>query len=99
MSQKEVRLTAVLRAQPGKEAELEATLRKLATEVRGEPGCVQYTLHANPAEPGEFVFYEIWADQAALDQHAQAPALQAVRGPFELLLREPPLLTFLQVLS
>lgn len=99
MSQKEVRLTAVLRAQQGKEAELEAILRKLAAEVRLEPGCVQYTLHANPAQPGEFVFYEVWMDQAALDTHARAPALQAAKAPFEATLREPPLLTFLQVLS
>ncbi|GAB3251960.1 putative quinol monooxygenase [Chitinimonas naiadis] len=93
-----VRLTAVLRARAGQESALRDVLLALVQQVVEEPGCIQYSLHANPGRPGEFVFYEVWADQAALDVHAQAPALRAAGPRFADLLAEPPVLTPLVLL-
>lgn len=39
---------------------------------RAEDGCLEYTMAADPVEPGRVVLYERWADQAALDAHLAA---------------------------
>ena len=45
---------------------------------RSEPGCLEYTMSADPIDPGRVVLFERWADQASLDTHIagirQAPA-------------------------
>ena len=58
-------------AKPGHEDELRAKLKTLIEPSRAEPGCVMYTLHENPAEPGKFLFYEIWKDDAAFEYHTK----------------------------
>ena len=37
---------------------------------RAEDGCLEYTLAADPVEPGRVVLFERWASQEALDAHA-----------------------------
>jgi quinol monooxygenase YgiN len=39
---------------------------------RAEPGCLEYTMSADPIDPGRVVLFERWADQAALDVHMAA---------------------------
>jgi len=39
---------------------------------RGEPGCLEYTMSADPIDPGRVVLFERWADQASLDTHIAA---------------------------
>jgi quinol monooxygenase YgiN len=58
-------------AKPGHEDELRQKLMTLIEPSRAEPGCVMYTLHENPSEPGRFLFYEIWKDDAAFEYHTQ----------------------------
>ncbi len=48
-------------------AELQA-----ATE-RDEPGCVVYTISADPANPGRIRIVELWESAEALDAHFQHP--------------------------
>lgn len=50
-------------------------LKKLVPLVRKEPGCEAYILHQDVEKPEEFHFYEVWADQKALDVHSTAEAL------------------------
>lgn len=60
-------LTAVLKAKPGKEAELEAVLRDQVKGVDAEePGACAYTLHRSAEAPGTFFFYEQYEDEAAI---------------------------------
>ena len=40
---------------------------------RKEPGCVSYTAHFVEGEPATVVIYEQFANEAALDQHRNAP--------------------------
>ncbi|MDR0826457.1 MAG: antibiotic biosynthesis monooxygenase [Desulfovibrio sp.] len=62
-------VTAIITPKAGQEEALKkATLDNIPL-VRKEPGCLRYDLHAL-AEGGKFLFYEIWADKAALDVHA-----------------------------
>jgi len=39
---------------------------------RSEPGCLEYTMSADPIDPGRVVLFERWEDQAALDAHLAA---------------------------
>lgn len=39
---------------------------------RSEPGCLEYTMSADPIDPGRVVLFERWADQASLDAHLAA---------------------------
>jgi quinol monooxygenase YgiN len=48
---------------------------------RTEPGCVRHGVAADCEEPLRLVFYEEWADRAALDAHfAQAGSLDFMRA-------------------
>jgi len=68
-------------------------------EVRKEPGCLAYTAHVSRDAPGVIVMVEAWADQVALDTHAQAPAFTALAVRFGDLLAQPPTLERLQLLG
>jgi quinol monooxygenase YgiN len=67
-------------AKPGCADALREKLLTMIEPSRAEPGCVQYTLHEDPAEPGHFYFYEVWKDAAAFEFHTQTPHFKAF-GP------------------
>lgn len=69
---------AILKAKPGNEEKLKAELIKMLEPSRSESGCIQYTLHES-VEPGVFVFYEVWEDEAALEFHMNTPHFKAYR--------------------
>jgi len=83
-------VVAVLKAKPGKEEALREALVGLVDSTRSEPGCLQYDLHVSTENVAEFVFYEKWVDQAALDQHLQKPYMQALRARRDELMSEAP---------
>jgi quinol monooxygenase YgiN len=66
-------LTATVRALPGQESVVRSALLDMVGPSRMEPGCLCYNLHESNDEPGLFVFYEQWSDQAALDAHFETP--------------------------
>lgn len=61
---------------PGRESELEATLRSFLTPTRAEAGALAYEVHAVPDAPGVIAFYEHWASGPALARHLQRPEMQ-----------------------
>ena len=79
-----VAFTARLRALPGKEREAEEGLKAMAAAVQAnEPGALAYICHATP-HPGEYLFFEVYADEAAKDAHMATPhfrKLMALMGP------------------
>ena len=85
-------IIAESKAKPGHEDELRTALLGMLAPSRAEPGCIQYTLHEDPASKGHFFFYEIWKDQAAFDYHASTPHFREL-GPRIAHLRDhsPPL--------
>ncbi|WP_075219602.1 putative quinol monooxygenase [Acuticoccus yangtzensis] len=89
MTDREICLVAHLVAKPGQEAALREAVTALVPQVRREQGCLGYTAHVSREAPGTIVMYEVWADQAALDVHAAAPALSALAARFDALLAEP----------
>ena len=83
-----VGLIAVCKARPGLE---EATRRVLLPTVPwalAKPGCLQYVLHVDRKNPAEFVFYETWANQAALDEHWASPEFKSLVAELDTLLIE-----------
>jgi quinol monooxygenase YgiN len=68
---------ARMRAKPGREAEVEAELRKLIEPTRKEKGCINYDLHRSQVEPAVFMFYENWTSRELLDKHLNSPHINA----------------------
>jgi quinol monooxygenase YgiN len=68
-----VALHVVMHAKSGQELLLQAELTALVRPTRKEPGCLLYDLHRSADVPGDFLFYEIWADREAHAAHKQTP--------------------------
>jgi quinol monooxygenase YgiN len=47
---------------------------------RLEPGCLSHAVHIDVENPLRFVFFETWADQAAVDAHFSMPASREFAG-------------------
>ena len=77
MSGSPIILNVFIEAIPGREEELAAMLKELVGPTRSEPGCLGYELNASREKPGAFLFYEKFADQAALDAHVGSPHFQS----------------------
>jgi quinol monooxygenase YgiN len=69
MSDGVVVLNVHMQALEGREHDLEAQLRALLEPTRREIGCLAYELHKDPENPGKFMFYEKFKNEAALDLH------------------------------
>ena len=73
-------VVARLRAAENKGDALAALLAEQAAVVRGaEPGCLVYRVHRSTGDPDIFLFYEMYADDAAFDVHRSAPHLADFR--------------------
>ena len=66
-----VRLVVTITATPGKGSELAQAYKKRCAEAMTEPGCEQFEIFQGVANPDKLTLLERWADQAALDTHAQ----------------------------
>jgi quinol monooxygenase YgiN len=76
-----VTVIARLRAAKGKSDALRALLVEQAAAVRrAEPECLAYRVHQGLDDPELFVFYELYASDAAFDGHRAAPHLAAFRA-------------------
>ena len=64
---------------PGREDEAARTCRELMTSSRKDDGCITYTMYRRSGNPLEFLLFEEWRDQAALDAHLAR--LRQVYGP------------------
>ena len=83
-------VVAVLKAQAGKEKEMEDALRGMIPKVQSEEGTIAYILHRALSEPGKFLFYEKYKDKAAFDFHSSTPHFQELFGKIGPLLAGPP---------
>jgi len=90
---------ATMRAQPGKEAALQAQLLSLVAPTRTEAGCIEYDLHRLQDDPSTFVMIEHWTSREALDAHLGTPHLLALGAALPDLLRSPLELQLLDTVS
>ena len=70
--------TAKLTVKAGQEREFERIMCIAVPKVREEPGNHAYIFHRSPHDPRVFMFYEEYADQAALDAHLESPHIKAL---------------------
>jgi quinol monooxygenase YgiN len=60
----------------GREGDVLAILSELAAASRAEPGCREYRVHHSRDNPREFLLYEVYADEQALQAHGETPHFQ-----------------------
>ncbi len=77
-----ITIVAKLQALPGKEGEVEAAFKTMVAAVKAnEKGpVVNYALHRLDGDPTTFLFYEQYADDAALAAHGKSEHMAALNG-------------------
>ncbi len=66
-------LYAEFTALPGYEAQVRELLLALTTEVRAEDGNVNFVPFTLESDPRRFFVFEVYADDAAFQEHVTAP--------------------------
>ena len=92
-------VVAELVSKPDKAAALRELLVDFVAGARKEPGCKHYSLLEDSKQPGRFLTFETWADQAALDAHMTTPSIKAAGPKLEPILAKPFTQTFLNMVS
>lgn len=89
-------LIAKLKVKPGSEAAFEEAAKEMIATVRSaEPGTLTYVLHKSEKDPTEFIYYEVYQDQAAFDSHGKTDHMKAFGGKIGALLAGRPEITML----
>jgi (4S)-4-hydroxy-5-phosphonooxypentane-2,3-dione isomerase len=83
-----VMLVADLHGRVGLTTELRALLAELAHASRAESACVDFRVLAGD-DPGEFVLFSVWRDEAALRAHYDTPHYHRYRAQVGPLLARP----------
>lgn len=64
-------ITASWETKPGEESVVADLLRSFLPQAQQEPGVRQFQIYQNTAKPQEFLFYEVFAEEAAFTRHQQ----------------------------
>ena len=94
-----VTVIAELVSKPDKADALRELMVAFADGSRHEPGCVHYVLTEDAKQPGRFLTYEVWADEAAIEAHMHTPAIQAAVPKLGDILAKPFTQAFVKQLS
>jgi quinol monooxygenase YgiN len=90
MSTGTVRVVLRLTAQVDKIAQLKAVLLELAAQSHKENGCTGYEVLQNPSDAVDFVVFEAWAAESALEAHMTTPHVGKAFSEGVPLLASPP---------
>lgn len=72
-------LVARYYVQPGQGDAVEKALQEMAALVQQlEPGCILYEANRSQDDPDEFLLYERYRDQAALETHRETPHFKTI---------------------
>ena len=77
MAEAPIVISVITESVPGREDEVVSIFAALITPSRAEEGCLRYELSVSPDQPGTFLFYESFRDQAAIDAHVASAHFQA----------------------
>jgi len=72
-------IVARIKAKPGQEDALGGELAKLIESTLVEAGCLQYDMHRDREDPGNFLFFENWETKEQWLAHMESPQLQAFK--------------------
>ncbi len=78
MRTEQIVLVAIFHARPETRDDLYGRLLEMVELTVVEPGCLQYELHTNDADPMQFTFVETWASAAALAGHDDSAHVRAI---------------------
>lgn len=92
-----LQIVATLVARTGSEDQLRSTLTTAVPKFRDEPGCHGYILLEDRKQPGRFLTYETWTNEAALAEHMKSPTMKALGPVMEKLLKDEIRQDFLSV--
>ncbi len=83
-----------LEARPGRRGELVEAFTALHDAVAQEPGTIVFAMHESSDEPDVLLFYEVYADEYALDEHRGSPAVRSIVPRLADLLAGVPQITY-----
>lgn len=63
---------------PGTADQVEAALREMIPLARQEDGCLLYEVNRSVERENEFLLYEVYRDEAALEAHRQTPHFRRI---------------------
>ncbi len=87
---------AEMTVKPGKNAEFEAIIKRLADAVNShEPGCRLYALHRSRSDARRCLVLEPCADQATLDAQAETGYFRSIGTELASCLAAPPKIEYL----
>jgi quinol monooxygenase YgiN len=95
----QITLIVPVKAKPETQEIVRNRLIEMAESTREESGNINYIVHELTDDPGSFVIYENWRDQAALDFHMEQVYLKKFLADGEKLLREEIRGTFCRVVG
>ena len=73
-----LQVLATIKANSAGVSELRGLLRSAVKKFRAEPGCEGYVLLEDRKQPGRFLTYETWRDEASLAAHMKSPTMTAL---------------------
>jgi quinol monooxygenase YgiN len=74
-------ITVIFEIQRGRQAEFRSVMEVHAKKsLELEPGCRQFDLGADPANPSRFMVYEVYDDEAAVAAHQAMPHFAETRA-------------------
>jgi quinol monooxygenase YgiN len=86
-------VTGTLHARPDTFEQVLALSREHVMRSRAEPGCVEHGVAIDADDPMRLVFFERWADRAAIGAHLKVPASRAFGKAVAALVDRPPTLS------
>ncbi|MGH8417945.1 MAG: putative quinol monooxygenase [Pseudomonas sp.] len=85
----EVALIVNFEVKPGTEAEFEKVFRRSVTCSRLEPGNITFNVHKILGTERNYVLYEVWRNEAAVNSHFARPYTVALFSMFDRNLARP----------
>jgi len=93
-------VVASLKVKAGNEATFQSEAEKMIAHVKAnEPGTSTYILHRSTSDPTQFLFYEVYVDQAAFGAHGGSAPMQQFFGAVGGLLDGRPQITMYEKLG
>jgi len=73
-----VAVSAIWQAKPGEADAVAAILARLGEAARTEPGVKLFLVHRGATDPEQFMFYELFENEAAFAAHQQTAHFKAL---------------------
>jgi len=90
-------LAAKFVGKPERRGSIISMAATVAKPSRAESGCISYNFYEQQPTSNEFLFFEEWADQAALDYHFQTAHFKKFMEQFPELIQGKPLIRVYEV--